>query len=91
MRRARESYERRTAILVGIVMILSVYLRHKGHDEGITSRSSSWCVFVMNEGKEMGVVDLFVGGDFNMEFELEGCGGELVGIDSVGWYGLYGP
>ena len=44
----------------------------------------------MNEGKEMGTVDFFVGGDLNMELELEGCGGDLVGIDSVDWYGLYG-
>ena len=43
----------------------------------------------MNEGKEMGTVD-FVGGDLNMELELEGCCGDLVGIDSVDWYGSYG-
>ena len=55
----------------------------------IASRSSSWCVFVMNEGKEMGTLDFFVG-DLNMELELEGCGGDLVGSDSFDWYGMYG-
>ena len=45
-------------------------------------------MFVMNEGKEMGTVDFFVGSDLNMELELEGCGGDLVGIDSVDWYGI---
>ena len=43
----------------------------------------------MNEGKEMGTLDFFVG-DLNMELELEGCGGDLVGSDSFDWYGMYG-
>ena len=52
--------------------ILSVCMRHKGRDE------ENYIVFVMNEGKEMGALDFFVGGDRNRELELEGCGGDLV-------------
>ena len=85
MRRSCDSYERCTAILVGTTTILSVCMRHKGYDE------ENYIVSVMNEGKEMGAVDFFVGGDRNRELELEGCGGDLAGIDSVDWCGLYGP
>ena len=65
--------------------VLSVCMRHKGHDE------KNYIVFVMNESKEMGALDFFVGGDRNRELELERCGGDLVGIVSVDWCGLYGP
>ena len=47
---------------------------------------------VTEEGNKMGATDFLVGGDLNIELELEvGCGEELQVLDSHDWYALCGP
>ena len=43
------------------------------------------------EGKRMGVVDFFIGGDLNIELQLCLADDEHRGLDSIEWYGMYGP
>ena len=37
------------------------------------------------------VVDFFIGGDLNIEFRLDNVDEDLHGLDSIDWYGMYGP
>ena len=44
----------------------------------------------MGEGKMLGAVDFFIGGDSNIELELEPGDEDLQGLDGTDWYGIYG-
>ena len=43
------------------------------------------------EEKKAGAVDVFFGGDLNIEFSLDNTDGDLQGLDRIEWYGVYGP
>ena len=61
---------------------------------GLTMRDappSWWDRRIMNEGKKMGAVDFYIGGDINIELELEDSGEDLQGLDGIDWYGMHGP
>ena len=45
----------------------------------------------LTEGREAGAVDFFTGGDINIELRLGNAGEHLHGLDSIEWYGTYGP
>ena len=90
-RRSWVSHERCTAILVGAMMILSVYLPHSGFDEEDYFATLEAVRDIMGEGKKLGAVDFFIGGDINIELKLEPGDEDLQGLDGIDWYGIYGP
>ena len=90
-RRSWISHERFTAILVGSTMILSVYMPHSGRDEEEHITTLEAVRDIMGEGKNMGAVDFFIGGDINIELKLEPDHEDLQGLDGIDWYGIYGP
>ena len=75
---------------VGSMMVLSVYLSHGGHDQACCITDLDLARIIMDEGKNVGAKDFFIGGDLSTEFRLEGGGEELQGLDSLDWYSLYG-
>ena len=90
-RRSWISHERFTAILVGSTMILSVYMPHSGRDEEEYIATLEAVRDIMGEGKNMGAVEFFIGGDINIELKLEPDHEDLQGLDGIDWYGIYGP
>ena len=90
-RRSWISHERFTAILVGSTMILSVYMPHSGCDEEEYIATLEAVRDVMGEGKHLGAMDFFIGGDINVELKLEPDHEHLQGLDGIDWYGIYGP
>ena len=91
LRRSWISHERVTAILVGSMMILSVYMLHSGCDEEDYIMMIEAVRDIMSEGKSMGTVDYFIGGDLKIELKLETDHEDLQGLDGIDWYGIYGP
>ena len=85
------NHERCTAILVGAMMILSVYLPHSGFDEEDYFAMHEAVRNVMDEGKKLEAVDFFIGGDINVELKLSPGDEDLQGLDGIQWYGIYGP
>ena len=57
------SHERCTAILVGAMMILFVYLPHSGFDEEYYFAALEAGRNIMDEGKKLGAVDFLIGGE----------------------------
>ena len=45
---------------------------------------------IRGEGKKLGAVDFFIGGDINIELKLEPGDEDLHGLDGIDWYGIYG-
>ena len=90
-RRSWISHERFTAILVGSTMILSVYMPHSGRYEKEYIATLEAVRDIMSEGKNMGAVDFFIGGDINIELKLEPDHEDHQGLDGIDWYGIYGP
>ena len=90
-RRSCISHERVTAILVGSMMILSVYMPHSGCDEEDYIKTLEVVRDIMSEGKTMGAADFLIGGDLNIELKLETDHEDLLGLDGIDWYGIYGP
>ena len=90
-RRSWVSHERCMAILVGAMMILSVYLPHSGYDEEDYFATLEAVRNLVDEGKKLGAVDIFIGGDLNIELKLELGDEDLQGLDGIDWYGIYGP
>ena len=69
-------------------MLLSVCLPHSGRDEVDdieTVRN------VMTEGRVVGAVDFYIGGDINVDVSLGDADEALQGLDSIVWYGMYAP
>ena len=89
-RRSWVSHERCTAILVGAMMILSVCLPHSGFDEEDYFATLEAVRNIVDEGKKLGAVDFFIGGDFDIELKLEPGDEDLQGLDGIDWYGIYG-
>ena len=85
------SHERCTAILLGAMTILSVYLPHSGFDEDDYFATLETVRNIMDEGKKLGAVDFFIGGDINIELKLQLGDEDLQGLDGIDWYGIYGP
>ena len=69
---------------------LSVYLPHSGLDEEDHFATLEAVRNIMDEGKKLGAVDFFIGGDINIELKLEPGDEDLQGLDGIGWYGIYG-
>ena len=72
-------------------MILSVYLPHSGHDEEDYIATLEVVRCTMDEGKKMGAMEFFIGGDINVELKLEPDHEDFQGLDGINWYGIYGP
>ena len=89
-RRSWVSHARCTAIFVGAMMILSIYLPHSGHDEEDHIANLEAVRDIMGEGKKLGAVDFFIGGDINIELKLELGDEDLQGLDGTDWYGIFG-
>ena len=85
-RRSWVDNERRTAILVGSTMLLSVYMPHSCHDEADYIEALESVRVTLTEGKREGAVDFFIGGDLNLELKLDIADGEHRCIDSIEWY-----
>ena len=80
-----ECHERCTAVLIVFLMIVPVHMPHGGHDEEDYITELEIAKIIMEEGK-MGAKDFI-----NIELKLEGEEGKFQGLDSLDWYGLYGP
>ena len=72
-------------------MLLSVHVPHSDPNEEDNIEAMETVRATLIEGKEAGAVDLFVGGDLNSEFRLDNVNEDLHGLDSIDWYGMYGP
>ena len=90
IRRTWDSHERCTAILVGSMMILSVYMSHGGYDEENYIAELEIVKIIMEERKKMGAKDFFIGGDLNIELKIEGGNEEFQRLDNLDWCGLCG-
>jgi endonuclease/exonuclease/phosphatase family metal-dependent hydrolase len=90
-RRSWVDHERCTAILVGSFMLLSVYMPHSGLDEEDYIEALEVVRTTLVEGKKAGATDFFIGGDLNIELKLGDTEEDLNGLDSIDWYGMYGP
>ena len=86
-RRSWVDHERCTAIMFGSLMLLSVNMPHSGRDEEDYIEASETVRASLTEG----AVDFFIGGDLNIEFRLDTADDDLHGLDSIDWYGMYGP
>ena len=54
------------------MMILSGFLPHGGYDEEDYITELEVGKTIMEEGRAMGALDFFIGGDLNIELKLEG-------------------
>ena len=72
-------------------MLLSVYMPHSGNDEVDFIEALESVRATLTGGKRSGAVDFFIGGDLNLELELDIADDEHRGLDSIEWYGMYGP
>ena len=89
-RRSLADHERCTAIVVGSTLLLSVYMPQRGRDEEDYIEALETVRATLIEGKRAGAVDFFIG-DLNIELRLDNTGGDLQGLDSIEWSGMYGP
>ena len=69
----------------------AIYIPHGSHDEEDYIKALETVRDTLTKGREAGAMDFFVGGDRNIELRLGNAGEDLHGLDSIGWYGLYGP
>ena len=70
---------------------MSVYLPHSGYDEEDYFATLEAVWDIMGEGKKLGAVDFFIGGDINIELKLEPGDEDHQRLDGIDWYGIYGP
>ena len=45
----------------------------------------------MTKGRMAGAVEFFPAGDINIEMRVGNVDEDLQGLDSIEWYGMYGP
>ena len=76
---------------MGSTKLLSVYMPHSGGDEVDYIEALESVRDTLMEGKRMGAVDFFIGGDLNIELKLCLTGDEHRGLNRIEWYGMYGP
>ena len=62
LRRSWDRYERCTAILIGFMMVLSVYMPHGRYDEENHVTELEFVKSIMEEEKKMEAKDFFLGG-----------------------------
>ena len=72
-------------------MLLSVFMPHSGRDEEDYIEALETVRAPLTEGKKAGAVDFFISGDLNTKLGLDNANEDLHGLDSVDWYGMYGP
>ena len=70
-------------------MLLSGKMPHSGRDEDYIEAVEAVRA-TLTEWKRASAVD-FIGGDLNIELTLDNTDGEHHGLDSIEWYGMYGP
>ena len=68
-------------------MLLSVHMPHSGRGEEDYIEALETVRNVMAEGRTAGVVDFYI----NIEMRLGIADEDLQGVDSIEWYGMYGP
>ena len=71
----RRSWDRnggRTAVLLGSMMILSVFVPHGGYDEENYIAELEIVKIVMEKGGQITAEDFFNGGDLNIELKRDG-------------------
>ena len=90
-RRSWVDHERCTAIMVGSTMLLSVKMPHSGRVEEDHVEAFEMVSTTLIEGRNADAVDFFIGGDINIELKLGNAGKDLQDLDSIEWYGMYGP
>ena len=89
-RRSWVDHERCTAIMVGSTMLLSVNMPHSGHEEDCI-KALETVRDTLTKSRAAGATDFFIGGDLNIKFGLDNANEDLHGLDSIDWYGMYGP
>ena len=72
-------------------MLLSVYMPHSGRDEEDYIEALETVRATLTEGRKAGAVDLYIGDDSNIEMKRGNADEDLQGLDSIEWYGMYGP
>ena len=50
---------------------------------------NGWCPCA--KFRRAGEGDFFIGGDLNIDLKLDNADDEHQGLDSIEWYGMYGP
>ena len=83
-RRSWVDNKRCTAILVGTMMLLSVYMPHSGHGEVDYIEALESVRATLMKGKKMGPLDFFIVGDCKLKLGL--TDDEHRGLDSIEWY-----
>ena len=73
------------------MMLLSVHQPHSGRDEVGYTEALEVVRATLVEGKRMGAVEFFIGGDLNIELKLCLADDEHRALDSIEWYKMYGP
>ena len=72
-------------------MLRSVCIPHTGRGEVDHIEALESVRATLMEGKRMGAVDFFIGGDLNIELKLCLADDAHRGLDSIKWYGMCGP
>ena len=72
-------------------MLVSVCVPRSDRDEEDCVEALETARTTLIEGRKAGAVHFFIGGDINIELRLGNAGEDLHGLDSIEWYGLYGP
>ena len=65
--------------------------RCSGRDEEDNIDALGTVRAALTEGRKAGAIDFFFGGANNIQPRLGNAGEDLHGLDSIEWYGLYGP
>ena len=72
------------------MMLLSEDIPHSGRDEVDYIEALEVVRATLVEGKRMGAVEFFIGGDLNIELKLCHADDGNGSSDSIEWYGTYG-
>ena len=72
-------------------MLFSVFMPLCGRDEEDYIEVLEKVRATLTEEKKEGAVDFFFGGDLNIELRLDNVDDDLHSLDSIDWYGMYGP
>ena len=69
----------------------SIYIPHSTCNEEDYVATLEAVRDIMGEGKKLGPVDFFIGGDIHIELKLEPSDEGFQGLDGIDWCGIYGP
>ena len=71
--------------------LLTVFMPHSGHDEEDCIMVLETVRDTLTEGRNAGATAFFIGGDLDVEFRLDHANEDPHGLDSIEWYGMFGP